>query len=68
MAERGMQRLDGWGVERVFAYLDNDAAGRTGLDRLVEHTKWQVRDESGLYMPFKDVNEWHVDREPSRHR
>lgn len=52
----GMGRLQAAQVNKLYAYLDHDAAGDKGLATLQAAPGWQVLDASGLYAGFKDAN------------
>ncbi len=43
--------------QKIFAYLDNDDAGRKALEKL-RVTKLEVIDQSDLYRPFNDFNDY----------
>jgi Toprim-like/CHC2 zinc finger len=43
--------------QKIFAYLDNDEAGRKALEKL-RVTKLEVIDQSDLYRPFNDFNDY----------
>lgn len=57
MLERGIGELREAGTTRLATYLDNDPAGREALVRL-EAESWEVANESGLYVGYKDFNEF----------
>ena len=42
---------------KVFAYLDNDEAGRKALEKL-RATRLEVIDQSDIYRPFNDFNDY----------
>lgn len=42
--------------ENVNLYLDNDQAGKEAVVRF--HNKRKVQDCSGIYSPYKDMNDW----------
>jgi hypothetical protein len=58
MLERGMKRLQAAQVNKLYAYLDHDIAGENGLVTLQAVPDWRVLDASGLYLGFKDANEF----------
>jgi DNA primase len=43
--------------QKVFAYLDNDEAGRKALEKL-RATRLEVIDQSEIYRPFNDFNDY----------
>jgi hypothetical protein len=43
--------------KKVFAYLDNDEAGRKALEKL-RATRLEVIDQSDVYQPFNDFNDY----------
>lgn len=56
MLPRGVERLQASKVNKLYTYLDHDAAGEKGLATLQAASGWQVLDASGLYAGFKDAN------------
>lgn len=58
LLEEGMTRLALADVNRVYAYLDHDAAGKTALDALAARWPEGLQDASGLYLGHKDMNEF----------
>lgn len=58
MLDRGMERLQVAPVNKLYAYLDRDKAGEKGLAVLQAVPGWQVLDSSGLYVGFKDANQF----------
>jgi DNA primase len=57
LADKGIARLLASEIRHVYAYLDNDAAGRHGLARLRGQENLTVFDASFLYRGYKDANE-----------
>lgn len=41
----------------LLAYFDNDAAGKTGVTA-IQNAGIKLTDCSGLYAPYKDLNEY----------
>lgn len=60
MLPRGMERLQAAQVNKLYAYLDHDAAGEKGQATLQASPGWQVLDASGLYAGYKDANAFWV--------
>jgi len=58
LIDRGIARLQLAQANKLYAYLDRDAAGEKGLVALQAVPDWQVLDASGLYAGFKDANEF----------
>jgi len=58
MLDRGIERLQAAQVNKLYTYLDRDAAGEKGLATLQAVPGWQVLDASRLYAGFKDANEF----------
>ena len=53
--QKAMKFMEGYtGIE---LYLDNDSTGKRATKNLIKHSK-NCKDRSGLYMGFKDMNEW----------
>lgn len=62
MLERGKRRLQVAEIEKLYAYLDQDDAGRAGLSTLGNPGAWDVVDTSNLYRGHKDANEFLIGR------
>jgi hypothetical protein len=68
LIERGGQRLRGTSTEQLYAYLDQDDAGRAGMLRFSELGEWEVIDGSSFYQGYKDANEFLVGRRRGQNR
>ena len=55
--ERAIAELKAGQIEKLYAYLDHDRAGKDALARLIVEP-WQVQDVSGFYRDHKDANEY----------
>lgn len=53
--QKGMKVIDGY--TQIDLYLDNDSTGKRTAKKLKKFSK-NCKDRSGLYMGFKDMNEW----------
>jgi Toprim-like/CHC2 zinc finger len=58
LLEEGMTRMALAEVDRVYAYLDHDAAGKTGLEALAARWPEGLEDASTLYAGHKDANDF----------
>lgn len=64
LLEEGMTRMALADVNRVYAYLDHDAAGKSSLDALAVRWPEGLQDSSGLYLGHKDMNEFLKNKRP----
>lgn len=53
--------------QRIHLYLDNDVAGKKCVMEVQKRNHVKVIDESRLYRDFKDLNDWHINSNRSRH-
>jgi hypothetical protein len=51
--------------QRIHLFLDNDSAGRKCIQEIQKRNPGKVVDESRVYKDFKDLNEWHVQKNQS---
>jgi hypothetical protein len=58
LLEEGVVRMTLADVDRVYAYLDHDAAGQASLDTLSALWPLGLHDASGLYLGHKDMNDF----------
>jgi hypothetical protein len=54
--ERAIERFDIEGIQKIYAYLDQDRAGRAALDSLIARGDWEIVNGSLLYLGHKDAN------------
>jgi len=63
MRDRAIETIEQMGVDTVHLYLDRDKSGRQLTQDLAEQLSGlTVKDESGMYEEFKDLNEYLMDR------
>jgi hypothetical protein len=62
MLERGKRRAQLEEIQKIYAYLDHDDAGRAGLATLGMANTWDMVDASTLYAGHKDANEFLIER------
>lgn len=67
LVERAKRRLQVEETQKLYAYLDQDDAGRAGLATLGNHDAWAMVDASTLYTGHKDANEFLVERMHRQH-
>jgi hypothetical protein len=60
LLERAAEKLNTTATRKIYAYLDQDEAGRAGLATLRERGAWDIVDGSHLYQHHKDANEFLV--------
>jgi hypothetical protein len=60
MVDRAIGLLSDRGITKLSAYLDHDKAGEHTATRLREGGSWEFSDESGLYLGYKDMNDFLV--------
>ena len=53
--QRAIKPMDGY--TEIDLYLDNDENGKRTTQKFIEYSE-RYKDKSGLYMCFKDMNEW----------
>lgn len=58
LIERAAQKLGEENIRKVHAYLDHDEAGQQALATFQERNAWEVVDGSGIYLGFKDANDF----------
>lgn len=63
LLNRGIEKMQTNGIEKVHAYLDHDEAGKAGLHMIKAQKMWEVLDASTLYAGFKDANEFLAKRQ-----
>lgn len=60
MVDRAIGLLSDRGITKLSAYLDHDNAGEHTATHLREGGPWEFSDESGLYLGYKDMNDFLV--------
>ena len=58
MVDRAIGLFSDRGITKLSAYLDHDSAGEHTSTRLREGGPWEFSDESGLYLGYKDMNDF----------
>lgn len=58
LIDRAARALQERHITTLSTFLDHDPAGQAAFDQLQELGRWSIRDASGFYAGFKDVNEF----------